>query len=289
MTGLHLRAHQGRGAGPPVILVHGSMDRSAAFARVMAELVELDVCRYDRRGYGASALEGEGLGLDGHVADLLAVAAGRRCVVVGHSFGGVIALAAATRRPDVVTGVAAFEAPMQWQPWWPEDSAGSTAVRHAEDGADGPAAAEAFLRQVLGHERYLALAGREQRLAEGTALVAELLSIRRGPVPYDLRALPVPVLAGTGTDSLAHMQRAAAVLAEEAPLGELYVLEGAGHGAHVSHPAAFAAYARRAVALATGYIREYPLERYLRDARVHQILEGTNEIMRVIVGRDLLR
>jgi hypothetical protein len=38
-----------------------------------------------------------------------------------------------------------------------------------------------------------------------------------------------------------------------------------------------------------GYIREYPLERYLRDARVHQILEGTNEIMRVIVARRLLQ
>jgi alkylation response protein AidB-like acyl-CoA dehydrogenase len=37
-----------------------------------------------------------------------------------------------------------------------------------------------------------------------------------------------------------------------------------------------------------GYIKEYPLERYLRDARVHQILEGTNEIMRVIVARRLL-
>lgn len=38
-----------------------------------------------------------------------------------------------------------------------------------------------------------------------------------------------------------------------------------------------------------GYTREYPLERYLRDARVHQILEGTNEIMRVIVARRLLQ
>lgn len=38
-----------------------------------------------------------------------------------------------------------------------------------------------------------------------------------------------------------------------------------------------------------GYIREYPLERYMRDARVHQILEGTNEIMRVIVARRMLQ
>ena len=37
-----------------------------------------------------------------------------------------------------------------------------------------------------------------------------------------------------------------------------------------------------------GYSKEYPLERHVRDSRVHQILEGTNEIMRVIIGRRLL-
>ncbi len=38
-----------------------------------------------------------------------------------------------------------------------------------------------------------------------------------------------------------------------------------------------------------GYLRDYPFERYLRDLRVHQILEGTNEIMRVIISRGLLK
>ncbi|WP_102782766.1 acyl-CoA dehydrogenase family protein [Thalassospira sp. GB04J01] len=38
-----------------------------------------------------------------------------------------------------------------------------------------------------------------------------------------------------------------------------------------------------------GYIREYPIERLLRDLRVHQILEGTNEIMRLIISRAALK
>ncbi len=38
-----------------------------------------------------------------------------------------------------------------------------------------------------------------------------------------------------------------------------------------------------------GYLRDFPLERHVRDSRVHQILEGTNEIMRVIVARAILR
>jgi alkylation response protein AidB-like acyl-CoA dehydrogenase len=37
-----------------------------------------------------------------------------------------------------------------------------------------------------------------------------------------------------------------------------------------------------------GYLKEYPIERNLRDLRVHQILEGTNEVMMLIIQRTLL-
>lgn len=244
---LDVRRRDGAGGtGPLVVLLHGSMDRGAGMARTMAQLRDLDVVRYDRRGYGASEGLGDVVGIDGHVDDLLAVVDGRPSVVVGHSYGGIVGLTAASRRPSVVVAVAAFEAPMPWAPWWPSSSPGQTAAR----AGDGAAAAEAFLRRMLGDERWESMPGRDKRLREGEALMAELLSVSgEAPPPYDVSTLPVPVVAGRGTGSGPHLQRAAEELAASAA-GSLVVIEGADHGAHLSHPVEFAAFARRAVALA---------------------------------------
>src|SRR5439155_752687 len=121
--------HLGRRTGPVtrVVLVHGTMDRASSFAKVLSHLRDSEVVTYDRRGYGRNWAR-PATTLDDHVDDLLERLGDRPSVVVGHSIGGDFALAATTRRPDIVRAVGAWEAPLAWLPWWPEDSAGTQAV-----------------------------------------------------------------------------------------------------------------------------------------------------------------
>lgn len=235
-----------------LILVHGSMDRAASFTKATRRLTGIEVVRYDRRGYGRSVGAGLADGLEAHVEDLLSVMAfipaDATVAVVGHSFGGVVALAAAHRRPDVVRAVGAFEAPMPWTPWWPSSSAGGDALAARLRGDAGDAA-ERFMRRMIGDDRWerLPAATRAARRSEGPALVAELASMRgiESP-PFDVSAIRQPMIIGHGSISRPHHCDAARRIANESG-SELFVIEGAGHGAHHSHPEEFAAFAMRVV------------------------------------------
>jgi pimeloyl-ACP methyl ester carboxylesterase len=165
-------------------------------------------------------------------------------VVVGHSYGGDVALLAAVERPDLVAAVGAFEAPQPWTRWWPDSSAGSAAVA-----ATSPVdAAEAFMRRVVGERIWTRLppATREARRAEGSTLVAEMHSIRHA-APFDAAAVGVPVVSGYGSETHARHRESATRLADAVPDGELFVIDGAAHGAHMSHPREFADFVRRVV------------------------------------------
>jgi pimeloyl-ACP methyl ester carboxylesterase len=237
---MHVVDHPGPGA--LVVLVHGSMDRGTSFGRTIKSLTDFHVIAYDRHGYGRSLAPPPHTTLHEHVTDLLDIVDGRRCAVVGHSYGGDVALLAAIERPDLIAAVGAFEAPMPWASWWPQSSAGSAAMA-----APSPEdAAEAFMRRVVGERIWTRLprATRDARRAEGETLVAEMESIR-GPAPFDPSAVPVPVVAGAGTASEARHRESAARLAAAVPDGELVAIEGAGHGAHMSHPKEFAGFVRR--------------------------------------------
>ena len=237
--------------GPPgatrVVFVHGSLDRSTAFLRSARELRDLTVIRFDRRGYGRSLAVGASASFDDQVDDLSGVVGDEPTVVVGHSLGGVVALTFASRYPERAPAVVAYEAPMPWLPTWPSNTAGGIAT----DGtADEATAAEVFMRRIVGDERWEELPPKtkQQRRAEGPALLAELRSLRPpNPAPYDPSTLPMPVVAGHGSESRPHHQRGARLLAEAAPRGELVVIDGASHGAHLTHPIEFAGLVRRAL------------------------------------------
>ena len=238
-----------RTGDPVVVLVHGSLDRAGSFARVCRRLGELHVITYDRRGYQGSRHLPIADGFVGHVDDLLAVIGGRPAVVVGHSYGGDIALAAATAPGSTIEAVAAYEPPLPWLPFW---------NRRPAVGGGGPAdddpsaAAERFFRRVVGSDAWerLSDAGRGGRRADGPALVSELRALRAGGPAVDPAAITVPALYGRGGRSRDHHRAGVAWLADHTPHAAIVEFPGAGHGAHLTHPDAFAAFVRQAVALA---------------------------------------
>ena len=131
------------------------MDRSAGMLKLSRRLdVDFRVLRYDRRGYGRSFPHDGPFTMDAQVDDLVGLLAGRRAVLVGHSYGGNVALATADRHPDLVAGVAVYETPLSWEPWWPGTTAGSIAVAAAGKPQE---AAERFMRRMIGDQRWEAL------------------------------------------------------------------------------------------------------------------------------------
>src|SRR5207245_1710962 len=110
-------------------------------------------------------------------------------------------------------------------------------------------AAERFLRRTLGDETWERLPGsmRRERRAEGVALVADMVAVHHAGEVFDPAEIAVPVLAGHGDRSEDRHRDAARAAAAEAPRGELWVIEGAGHPAHYTHPVDFAGFVARAV------------------------------------------
>lgn len=251
---LHVVDQPGPADAPLVVLVHGTMDRSTSFTRVMGLLLDdVSVIAYDRRGYARSRFASPAAtSVDDHVDDLLGLMEGRSGVVVGHSYGADVALAAAVRRPGAVRAVGAFEPPMPWLPWWPSDTAGGAALRAALADGDPAAAVDAFLRRMLGAEAFemLPLKAKQDRREEGPALYADMQSLRRDNPPFDPASVKVPVVLGYGTKTSAHQVDNAQRLGELLPDVEVHPIDGAGHNAHATHPAEFAAFVRATLARA---------------------------------------
>jgi pimeloyl-ACP methyl ester carboxylesterase len=228
---------------PDLVLIHGSLDRSAGLLKLSRRLDgTYRVTRYDRRGYGRSHPHPGPFDLDGQLADLGEVLQTARAsepvVLVGHSYGGNVALAFADRRPERVAAVVTYESPLSWEPWWPSDSAGGSAVAHRSDPEQ---AAELFMRGLIGDDRWERLppATRAARRNEGVAMVAELADLRRR-APWRPERIGVPVLALCGELGRPHHQRGIAAL--EHRLSDVVAdrVPGARHFGPNTHPDAVA-------------------------------------------------
>ena len=230
----------GNPAHPLVALVHGTMDRSSGMLKLSRQLdSHARVLRYDRRGYGRSAPHPSArFDMEEQVADLVALLAGRPAVLVGHSYGGNVALATASRHPSLVRSIAMYETPLSWEPWWPGTSAGSSAASKQGTAAD---AAERFMRRMIGDDRWEGLPARTRavRRMEGEAMVGELVDLRDNP-PWHAEDIDVPVICGYGTHAAPHHRRAMEHIVSTVAGARLVELPGCRHDAPLSHPALFA-------------------------------------------------
>jgi pimeloyl-ACP methyl ester carboxylesterase len=232
---------------PLVVLVHGAMDRSRSLRRVVERLTELRVVSYDRRGYGESVGAGPPTGLPEHVDDLLDVIGGRRATVVAHSFGSHIAVLAAIKDPERVASIGMWEPPVPWMDFWPAQARQSVArIASASDPAD---VGERGVKAMLGEDAWNRLPAetRAHRRAEGVAFVVDMAS--EVEAPYEWGDLHAPCLIGYGERTWPYTFEASQRLATIIGC-PTFIIEGATHTAHVSHPDEFADFVRRTVALA---------------------------------------
>jgi pimeloyl-ACP methyl ester carboxylesterase len=237
-----------------IVLVHGSLDRSAGMTKLSRRLEDgFRVTRYDRRGYGRSMPHAGPFGIDAQVVDLVHVItsapdAPAPCVVFGHSYGGNVALATAERHPELVAGIAVYETPLSWLPWWPGTTAGGDARAWEHDPAG---AAERFMRRLIGDARWERLpeATREARRAEGVALVGELGDLGR-EAPWSRECITAPVLAMRGEFGPPHHEQGMSAFADWFAT-RLVTIPGARHFGPNTHPDEVAAvvveFASRAV------------------------------------------
>ena len=142
-------ARTGVEGGPQMVMVHGSLDRSTGLSRLTRRFDDrYDILRFDRRGYGKSGEHEGPFTVAANVDDLVDLVEQEfptgPIVLVSHSFGGNVVLAASSRLGRRVTHIATYEMPMSWQPWWAGNSSKGFPEQNPEDSA------EAFMRRLVG-------------------------------------------------------------------------------------------------------------------------------------------
>ena len=231
---MHVEEHSGAEGAPVVLLIHGLTDSIESFAGVAAELTpDHTVLTYDRRGWGRSRDDAPPTSLADHARDAIDVLAGRRATVVGHSYGGVVALMTAVMRPDLVASLAIFEPTVPFTDWWPDHD---EMMRRSLD------LKPMFRRWNEGMPRRTS----EQRAADDASMARDFSFV--ADAPFDFGDVTAPCLVAGSVDTTPWDFQSADRLAELLD-ADVVVFRDAGHTVHRTHAREFADFVRRAVAL----------------------------------------
>lgn len=232
-----------------MLFIHGSAADHATWTIALASTLRDQFCliAYDRRGCGKSMAPDRFWTVEDHADDVMTLIATRalpRPILVGSSFGSVVALDVARRFPAALTGLVLIEPPM----------AASDDVPPIPDGFlqrfdslvqtdGGPAAAEFFLRTVLGDAAYEKMPRmfQERSKAQFGSIRADSEALGRYAPRYALlRSCTVPTLLLAGAQSAGYFQATLASLAGVLPAAQLVTVANAGHMLHAQASRKFA-------------------------------------------------
>jgi pimeloyl-ACP methyl ester carboxylesterase len=231
---MHVVEHPGKPGAPVVLLIHGLTDSVESFAGMVEELTpDYTVITYDRRGWGRSRDDVPATSLADHAQDALDTLAGRRATIVGHSYGGVVAMMAAVLRPDLVASLAIFEPTVPFTDWWPD---------YDEMMERSAGLKDMFQRWNEGQGRRTP----EERESDAASMARDFSFVAHAP--FDFADITVPCLVGGSVDTTPWDYQSAERLSELLH-ADIVRFDDAGHTVHRTHAQDFAEFARRAVAL----------------------------------------
>jgi pimeloyl-ACP methyl ester carboxylesterase len=230
-------AYTDAGQGPPVLLVHGS----AASRRFWRALVERLAPRYrviapDLPGYGETAWHAGARTTDLDVVSAFARAVGEPLHLVGHSYGGALALRAARDLGSRLASLALIEpAAFDLLDEAARAEIEAVAGRHLEL----VACAAHFMGYWIGADAWAAMPAETRTRIVQTMpkIAAEFRTLFRHPDALrTYRRLRVPTLLVRGTRTTLTAHQVVARLAATLPQCDLVAIEGAGHMAPLTHP-----------------------------------------------------
>jgi pimeloyl-ACP methyl ester carboxylesterase len=245
--------YEAYGDGEPVLTVHGSHVAGSFLPLVREPALAggYRLIRYHRRGFAGSDRAGGGFGIEDQARDALTLLEHLgvpRAHVVGHSYGGVVALQLALDAPRAVRSLVLLEPPLLT----PELAAGLStqlepAVRAYRAG-DAGAAVDAFMREACGPgwraEAEAAVPGGAEQAERDAATFFEVEAPALERWAFDAERasrLPQPVLYVVGGESAPVFEAGRGLFLAAAPRTESVTLPGLNHLLHVRDPARVAA------------------------------------------------